>query len=100
MIEKLEMLDKGSVEQATGGGFAIKGNLIDLTKDYISTALVVAGVLAVIYIIISGFQYITSSGDDKKMQQAKSGIKGAISGLIMIFLAYGIVQLVKTFLGA
>lgn len=51
----------------------------------------VAGLLAVIYLIWSGIQYITSQGDAAKATKARSGIINAIIGVIIIFAAYYII---------
>lgn len=51
--------------------------------------LVVAGVLAIIYLIWAGIQYITGTG--KGAEGAKSQIINAVIGVIVIVLAYAIV---------
>lgn len=55
---------------------------------------IIAGVGAVIMIIISGFRFITSGGDPAKAQAARSTLMGAIIGLIVIALAYTIIGFV------
>jgi hypothetical protein len=47
----------------------------------------IAGVAAVIIIIVSGFQYITSAGDPQKAASARNGIIGAAVGLVIIAAA-------------
>jgi len=44
----------------------------------------VAGTTAVIMILFSGFNYVTSGGDPKKAQDAQSAILGAVIGLVII----------------
>ncbi len=85
----------GQVSGVLNGAFKIKSNLVSLSGGYISTVLVLAGVLAVVYIMIAGFNYLTSAGDDGKAKKAKEGLRSAIFGLIYILLAYGIVRLVR-----
>lgn len=55
---------------------------------------IIAGVAAVIVIIISGFRFITSSGDPQKAAGARSALIGAIVGLIIIVLAESLVLFV------
>lgn len=46
-----------------------------------------AGVLSVVFIIIGGFRYITSSGNAQKVESAKQTLLYAIVGLILSLLA-------------
>ena len=54
----------------------------------------VAGIVAIIVIVVSGFRYITSGGDAQKTASAKSTLIGAIIGLIIIVLAQSIITFV------
>lgn len=53
---------------------------------------IVAGVIAVIMIIVAGFNYITSSGDPTKISHAKDSLIYAMIGLVIVALAQFIVQ--------
>lgn len=53
-----------------------------------------AGVLAVIFIIIGGFQYMTSNGDAGTARRGRETIIYAVVGLVVVLMAFGIVQLV------
>lgn len=48
----------------------------------------IAGLIAMLMIIINGFKYITARGDDEQVTSAKSGIQWSILGLVIILLAY------------
>lgn len=54
----------------------------------------VAGVVAVIIIILSGVRYIMSGGDAQKAASAKSTLIGAVVGLIIIVVAQSIITFV------
>lgn len=54
----------------------------------------VAGIVAVIIIIIAGFQYVVSNGDSQKTANARSAIIGAGIGLLIIVSATGILTFV------
>lgn len=59
----------------------------------------IAGVTAVIIIIISGIQYITSGGDTQKAVGARNALIGALVGLVIIGLAdVIIVAIIRGFL--
>lgn len=50
----------------------------------------VAGIIAVLVIIIAGYTYVTSQGDSSAVTKAKNQILYAVIGLIIIFLAFAI----------
>lgn len=53
----------------------------------------VTGVAAVVVIIISGFEYVRSTGDSAKINKAKNGILYALIGLVVVALARALVAL-------
>lgn len=60
----------------------------------------ILGFLTVIFIVISGIQFITSTGDPKAVAGARARLIYAIVGFAIIILAYLISQYVnKVFLG-
>lgn len=54
----------------------------------------IAGVIAVIIIIIAGFEYVTSNGDAQKTANARTAIIGAAIGLVIIAAAQTILLFV------
>ena len=66
-------------------------DLQGVVKMVIQFALILAGLMAVIFIIWGGYQYITSSGDAEKATKGRATLINAIIGLVIIFLAYAIV---------
>ncbi len=55
---------------------------------------VIAGIAAVIMVIISGFKYITSGGDAGKIGSAKNTLVYAIIGIIIVAMSQFIAQFV------
>lgn len=53
-----------------------------------------AAILAVLFIIIGGYRYITSRGDEKKAGTGKQTIIWAVLGLGLVLLAYTVVAIV------
>jgi len=74
----------------TSKGLDISG----LIKTLIQLFATIIGVVAVIMIMVSGFKYITASGDSAKVTSAKNTIIYAIIGLIIAALAQVIVRYV------
>jgi len=66
-------------------------DIVLLLQNLIQIALTLAGVLAVAFIIFGGIQYITSSGDAKRVEGAKNTLVNAVIGLVLAALAYVIV---------
>ena len=50
------------------------------------------GLVAVIFIVMGGVQYMTSSGDATKLKKAKDTILYACIGLVVAALAFAITQ--------
>lgn len=54
----------------------------------------IAGIVAVIMIIVAGLQYVISGGDAQKVTRARSMIIGAVVGLVVIVSAESILLFV------
>ncbi len=52
------------------------------------------GIITVVLLLYSGFLWMTSAGDPKKIERAKSIIKNAVIGLLIIFSSFAITQFV------
>lgn len=78
--------------EGTLGGNDLVGAIILILNGL----LVLAGVVALVYLIIGGVRYITSGGDDDQIGQAKSTILYAIIGLIVIGVAAVAVNFIIT----
>ncbi len=61
----------------------------------INIALAVAGLIAVLFLIIGGFRYITSAGNEETAEQAKKIITNAIIGIVIIILSFVIVRVIS-----
>lgn len=77
-----------------------ENDLNRLIQRGLNTALIIAGVLAVAYLIYSGIRYIMSGGDASKAKEAQQGITNAIIGLVVALVAFVVVQFVFQAIGA
>jgi hypothetical protein len=66
----------------------------DLLRNSLNLAYFTAGIIAVIVIIISGINYVISSGDSGKIIKAKNMLTYAVVGLIVILTAFIITSFV------
>jgi Type IV secretion system pilin len=67
-----------------------------LIKNVINIFSLVVGIVAVLMIIVGGFRYITSGGNDGNVGTAKNTILYAVIGLVIVALAQIIVRFVLT----
>ncbi len=63
-----------------------------IIADIAVVLLQIAGILAVFFIVLSGFNYIKAFGQEEEIAKAKKGMTWAIIGLIVVILSYAIVQ--------
>ena len=63
-------------------------------KTIINAVIGVVGAVAVIMIIVGGINYATSQGDATKVKKGKDTILYGIIGLVIVIMAYAIVNFV------
>jgi hypothetical protein len=73
---------------------ADSGDLNTLLTHIINIFSVLVGAIAVIMIVIGGFRYVISSGNDQAVSGAKNTIIFALVGLVIVALAQFIVHFV------
>lgn len=95
MIEKLFAADL-TVPQPPGIRITDVGQLISAV---VGTLLILAALMAFLYLILGGIQWITSGGDKTHMETARNKITHAIVGLIIVGAAWAVMILVQNFLG-
>ncbi len=69
-------------------------DLTTVIRNILSWVLMLGGAIAVIYLVYGGILYITAGGDAEKATKGRTAIVNAIIGIIIIALAYVIVQFV------
>jgi hypothetical protein len=67
--------------------------------NFISRSLQVVGIVALIFVIVSGFRYITSAGNEEQASQAKAGLTWSVIGIITISLSYVIIKAAAAIFG-
>lgn len=65
-----------------------------LIYDAVQIISIVAGIVAVVMIMYSGYLYIAAGGDNNKIQEAKKTLTWSVVGLIVIVLARSIILFV------
>lgn len=77
-----------------GQGAGLNGNLAAQVTIITNTLLLAIGVSAVLMLIIGGFRYVFSQGNDKAISAAKDTGPYAIIGIIVAMLSYAIINFV------
>jgi len=72
------------------------GGLIGNALPYIFGA---AGIGLLVYLVLGGFQMMTSQGDPKAMQGAQAKITNALIGFVIIIFAFVFVTLIGRIFG-
>ncbi len=79
-------------------GIAGQGTLGGLVTQIISILLGLAGIVAVIFVIIGGYYYMTARGDETQAANGRKTLVNALIGLAIVVLSYLIVQIVTSFI--
>lgn len=80
------------------------GSLTTLTlpgiiSGLIRGALVVAAVVFFFILVIGGIRWIASGGDKAATEGARNQITAALVGLVIVFAAWAILELIRVFFG-
>ena len=88
-----------NLEPPAGSGFenltAI--SFSDLISAGIQAILVIASVIFFFILVLGGIKWITSGGDKGQTEAARNQITAALIGLVIVFSAWAIIQLIETF---
>lgn len=71
---------------------AIEGNLLQAITNISDSLLVLVGIVAVLFLIIGGFQFIVSAGNSESIKKARNTVLYTIIGVLVTILAYSGVQ--------
>lgn len=74
--------------------FPTPGNTEQTQENVINYILYAVGIAAVVMMIVAGIQMTTSAGDPGAVAKAKKTMTYAIIGLVVVILAYAIVNFV------
>ena len=78
-----------------GGPVTGVNSASQLITRIIEILLAIAGLLAVIFLIVGGFRYITAGGNEETAEAAKKTITNAIIGIVIIILSFVIVRVIS-----
>ncbi len=71
-------------------GFAIP-NLAEILTFIIRAFFVIAGLIALFYLLIGALEWVTSGGDEEKVEASRKKITAAIIGVILIVVVLSVI---------
>ena len=74
-------------------------NFVDLANKAVAYAILLAGLLSVIFMFVGGISFILSGGKEEKVRQAISTIRYALLGLVITILSITVITLVGRIFG-
>lgn len=68
-----------------------------IVRGLIGIVLVLAAIIFFFVLVIGGIRWITSGGDKAQTEGARNQITAALVGLVIVFAAWAIIQLIEVF---
>lgn len=90
LTQNLNTIQSGAFPNASPLASMTVAGIIGNTLQYIFAA---AGIALLIYLVLGGFQLMTSRGDPKAAQGAQAKITNALIGFVIVIFAYFVVQI-------
>jgi hypothetical protein len=90
---------KDSVIHCQVTTFSVPGDLILVTLAIIDILIHIAGLVAIVYVVIGGVQYVTSQGNPDATAKAQSTVVNALIGLALTITAIAFVSFIGNKLG-
>ncbi len=81
-------LPKNPYANAPGDSLVKATSVGDLIKKILNILLTLGGVVAVLFIVLGGYEYITSRGSEERAKSGRKTMTYAIIGLVAILLAF------------
>lgn len=74
-------------------------NLGDIISKLLTYIFTLSGLVLFIFLIIGGFEMLTSAGNPESIKKAQEKITSALVGFVIIFLAYWLTQALEIIFG-
>ncbi len=73
-------------------------NVGQLIVSVVEVLLLVAASIAVIFLVVGGYQYVVSRGNEEAAEKAKKTMGSSILGFVIIVLAFTIIRIISAIL--
>lgn len=88
-----------AAELPTEQGAATIKSFETLFGNVVQAAAALAGVALFVMLLVGGFKFLFSGGDEKQLEAARGTVTNAIIGLVVIVVAYLILRTIEVFTG-
>lgn len=90
--ENLPTINAEEAVNANNPETAATNTLIMFLGKMLSQVLLFTGALTVLFLIVSGINYVFAFGKDERIEKAKRGVFWSLVGLVTVLLSYAIAQ--------
>lgn len=73
--------------------------LTELVYNAVRILLTFAGAVAILFVVIGGFWYITAEGNEERSEKGKKTLVNAIIGIVVVILSYAIITAIANLVG-
>jgi hypothetical protein len=89
------------INLAPQGNFAGLENIqvAGIVPAVLTIVMIVAALVALLFLIIGGIKWITSGGDKAQVESARGTVTSALIGLAVVFAAWALFRLIQYFFG-
>ena len=84
---------------STGSLFLGARDIPELIAAIIRILLMIGGAIAVLFVIIGGYQYLTSGGNEEAAEKGRKTVTNALIGVVVVVLSWVIVNVVVNTVG-
>lgn len=96
LIKTAYAQDIGAIREEDVAPYSDIGNILSAG---LQIALIVAGIIVLLMVIMGGIQYMTSGGDKEAAQAAQKRITAALVGLVIVVSAYALAVIIEKVFG-
>lgn len=76
------------------------GGLVDILRNVVRWVYIIFFVLAVLFILLAAFNYLTAGGEAEKITKAKNQLIYAVVAIVVALLAVGFETIIRNFLAS
>lgn len=82
-----------------GFKFTTSSTIGDIISAILPYVFAISGLLLFVFLIMGGFELLTSAGNPESVKKAQGKITSALVGFVIIFLAYWLTQALEIIFG-
>jgi len=91
-------MDKAAKDLAEGSPIKEPGDIFRILAKIVQYTYTIFFIVAVVFIIVAAFNFLTSQGNPEKINSAKSQITWAIVAIAIALISVGATQIIKAFI--